>query len=52
MREKPIVVTSCSRYLPLSAFREGYEPGDPIGHGDTAESARANLLQLEEDERS
>lgn len=31
-----------------SACREGYEPGDPLGYGETEREAIINLLDLEE----
>ena len=52
-RAQRIVVThECPpiavRSYDYMATREGYEPGDAIGHGETAEKATAELLEQEE----
>ncbi len=40
---KPIPI----RTFDWTAFREGYEPGDPLGHGKTASEAIADLYERE-----
>jgi hypothetical protein len=35
-------------YQPWHAIREGYEPGEPMGWGNTEEEAIADLLEQEE----
>ena len=35
-------------YLPWTATREGYEPGEPMGWGHTEEEAIADLIEQEE----
>lgn len=53
---KPAIITVCvyppipQRFYDYCAYRDGYEPGCPIGWGSTREIAIADLLELEEDD--
>lgn len=38
-----------SRNFDYCATRDGYEEGDPIGHGATEEEAIQNLIEVEGD---
>jgi hypothetical protein len=51
---KPKIVTHFE-YPPIpirrfdwAAYRDGYEPGDPVGHGATESEAISDLLLAEE----
>lgn len=53
--DKPRIRTSFD-YPPIpdrscdwSAYREGYEPGDPIGRGPTEQAAIDDLIDLEDE---
>ena len=37
-----------SRTMDYEAYRDGYEPGDPLGHGETEQDAINDLIDQEE----
>lgn len=53
MNKQPIIVEFVNPPIPTrmfdySATRDGYEPGCPIGYGETKEASIKDLLEWEE----